>query len=308
MNPAFRLKNVSSLNEYSHSMNLERNLVMFFDYGCVAISGFQNIYFNTTFNGASLGQLKPANSAQYPSTTSSVRAWEGFRTNWVWGGTGIDISGVYINGTFTTSGFNINYKNGQVILDSGIASTSTVKCSFSTKSVYWDAADAPWYRELMTETYKYSAFDEAGIGSGIRNIVTERRIPLPAVIVRVSTSNNFYPYQIGGGSWYKPDISFHIFTETPDQRKKLVDIISSQNGHSFLGTDFNKAVANNAFPFNSYGFLVSGAKTFEQLQPLYPWQVRPISFENLNGVDIVSHPSIYTALVKGNACLVLDGV
>lgn len=307
MNPAFTLKNFTSLNQISHSTNLERNLVMFFDYGCMKLSGYQNISFNTIQNGQPLGQLKPVDSPQYPATTTA-RAWESYRTNWVWGGTGITPTGVYVNGNFSGTGFNVNYKNGQIIFDNPVSVNSTVKASFSPKSIYWDTSDSAWYRDLITETYKYDAFNADGIGSGIRATLTNHRIQLPAVIIQVTSANNFTPYELGGGSNYNPDINFYVFAENPAQRRLIIDLICSQNNHSFLGVDFNSVITANALPFNSYGFLVSGAKTFEQLQPLYPWNVKPIYFNNLQGKEVPFATPIYRGLIHGNAGLVLCGV
>lgn len=312
MNPAFSLKAFTTLDKFSHSMNLERNIVMFFDYGCLGISGYQNFYFNTTHNNLSLGKLKPVTDTQYPAT-STAKAWEGFRTNWVWESDSnlsgaISITGVYVNNVFSGSGFNVNYKKGQIIFDTAISTSSTVKASFSAKSIYWDTADSTWYRELITETYKYNSFDAAGIGSGIRTVMNNHRIQLPAVIVEVTTQNNFKPYQLGGGSWYRPVILFHVFAENPDQKKLITDLICSQNEHSFLGVDFNSVKASGDFPFNSYGFLSSGAKTFAELQPLYSWNVKPISFENLQGMEQQFSPPIYRSTIKGNANLILCAV
>lgn len=307
MNPAFSLKGITSLNQLSHSMNLERNLVMFFDYGCIQVSGYQNIYYNSTQNGYSIGKLKPVESEQYVLG----RTWEAYRTNWVWESDAnlsgiISVTGVYVNNVFSGTGFNVDYKKGQIVFDNPLSTTSTVKASYSTKSIYWDTADSTWWKELVTETYNYGAFDNAGIGSGIRSVMNNHRIQLPAVIIEVTTANNFKPYQIGGGSWYNPTVNFHIYAENPDQKKLITDLICSQNTHSFLGVDFNSVVSANDMPFNGYNFLNSGAKTFPDLQALYSWNVKPITFEDLNGMEIPFAPPVYRGLVRGNMNLVLN--
>lgn len=309
MNPAFQLKNFTTINQISHSINLEHNIAQFFDYGTLLISGYQNIYFNSTdYAGRPIGTLKPMESRQY----SSGKVWEAYRTNWAWqSGSGINpvnISGIYINGVFTTSGFNVDYLHGQIVLDSGISTSSLVKCSYSPKTIFWDVSTSPWHRELLTETYKYSAFDASGIGSGIRNVLTNHRIQLPAVIVEVSKENNFEPYMLGGGSFYNPKVNFYIYAENQEHCKFITDLISSQNEHSFLGTDFEQVRQNNQFPYTHYGFLRSGAKTLPQLQAAYPWNVKPINFENLEGHNIPYTPGVYRALVTGNCNLVLLGV
>ncbi len=309
MNPAFTLKGFDTLDRYSHSMNLERNISMFFDYACISIGGYQNFISGQTFMNQNLGALKPVKSTQY----ALGKVWEGFRTNWMWeSGSGInpiDISGIYINNVFTTSGFNIDWKRGQVILDSGISTSSTVSASFSAKTIYWDTADAHWYRELITETFKYDTFNANGISSGIRSVLNDHRIQMPAVIVEVTSENNFEPYQLGGGSWYNPKIRFYVFTENPDQKKLITDLICNQNEHSFLGLDFNKMRASGDFPYNQFNFLNSGAKTFPQLQALYPWDVKPISFENLTvPMDVPYIPYVYRAMIVGNANLILYSV
>lgn len=305
MIPGYSLKGFPNINQVTHSINLERNLCMFFDFGCLLSSGYQNFIRGTNFAGQSLGTLRPAESRQY----SSGKVWEGFRSNWVWeSGSGINpvsTSGIYINGVFTTSGFNIDWKRGQIVLNSGISTSSTVEASFTSKSIYWDTSECQWYREMITETYNYPQFTNAGIGSGIRNILSDHRVQLPAVIVEVTTNNNLQPYQIGGGSWYKPEIWFHIFAENNNQKKMIVDIISSQNEASFLGVDFNKVTQSGLYPYNQYNFLNSGAKTFPSLQNSCPWDVKPISLENLEGREFSYVPPLYRASVVGNANLIL---
>lgn len=311
MFPSFSLKNFDNINKISHSINLESNIVSFFDFGTLLISGYQNVYFNSTdYAGRPVGTLKPVISYQF----GSGRVWEAYRTNWAWeNGSGInpiDVTGVYINGSFYEFGRNdhVDYRHGQVIFSSGLSTSSLVKCSYSPKTIFWDVSTSPWHRELLTETYKYSAFDVSGIGSGIRNTLTSHRIPLPAVIVEVTTHNGFEPYQLGGGHYYNPKINFYIYAENQVQKKLITDLICSQNNHSFLGADFERIRQNNEFPYDSYGQLKSDAKTFPELQAAFPWNVRPITFENLEGIDVPYVPGVYRAVVTGNCNLVLFGV
>lgn len=306
MNPGFRLKGFPTLNQYSPSMNLERNVVAFFDYACLQSSGYQNIYYNSTdYNGQPIGKLKCCPDRKY----ASGRVWEAYRGNWVWesgsGVNSINVSGVYVNGVYSGSGFNVDYRHGQIIFNSAIPTNSDVRCSYSPKSIYWDTTDSLWFREFVTETYDYSAFDGAAIGSGIRSALNNHRIQLPAVIVSITPESNLEPYQLGGGSWYNPRVEFHIFAENSDQKSLLTDIIIGQNEHSFLGMDFNLMVAANDQPMTPYGFLNSGAKNFPNLQALYPWNVKPITFTNLDGKDIPYVSNTFRALVYGNCNLVL---
>ena len=305
-NPAFRLKNFDNLNQIPHSINLENNIAAFFDYACLLSSGYQNIYFNSIdYAGNSVGTLKLAPSRQY----ASGKVWEGYRTNWAWennsGINSVDISGIYINNVFTTSGFNVDYKHGQVIFDSPISTSSLVKCSFTSKNIFWDVSTSPWFRELTTETFKYSHFDANGIGSGIRNVLTNHRIQLPAVIVEVTTENHFVPYMLGGGSFYNPRVNFYIFAENQQQKKLITDIICSQNEGSFLGTNFEAVRQAGDFPYTNYGFLRSGAKEYPELQANYPWNVKPITFEGLEGQNVPYVPGVYRSLVTGHCNLVL---
>ncbi len=309
MNPAFTLKGFETLNQIPHSMNLEQNIAAFFDYGCLLSSGSQHIYFNSTdYAGNQVGTLKPAPHKQY----QMGRVWQGYRTNWAWesnsGINSVDISGVYINGTFVTSGFNVDYKHGQIVFDSPIGLSSLVKCSYSAKTIFWDVSTVPWFRELMAETYKYSNFDAHGIGSGIRNTITNRNVQLPAVIVEVTSENNFEPLMLGGGSWYNPRVNFYVFAENQQQKKLITDLICNQNMHSFIGTDFEQVRQNSAFPYNQYGFLVSGAKELPELQNSYPWNVKPITFENKEGQDVKYVPNVYRSVVTCTCNLILYSV
>lgn len=310
-NPTFSIKGVNAINEYTPSMNLERNITMYFDYSTVKISGFGNITYNASGSyGGNLSKLNSVNSYQY----GTGRVWEGYRNNWVWENiesgfatNAVNISGIYTNGTYQTSGYVIDYKYGQVIFNSGIPTGTDIRCSYSSKSIWWDTADSKWFRELITETARKDVFDANGIGSGIRNVITNHRIQLPAVIVEVTSKTDFSKpgYQLGGGQWFRPTVLFHIFAENADQKKYLTDLITNQNEGSFLGVDFNKVRASGDQPFDGFNILKNTAKTMPQLYNLYPWQVKPITFKNMTGIDVPYVPDIYRALVRCDMELVL---
>jgi hypothetical protein len=310
MNPRFTLKGIDGINKYTPSMNLERNLVMYFDYGSIALGAFGNIPYNSSgVHGENLGKLNPVLSYQY----GSGKVWEGYRNNWVWesgyaGRQPVNISGIYVNNVFSTTGYNVDYRNGQVILDSGRTANTNVRCSFSSKTIWWDQADSKCFKDLINESFRKDLFDATGIGSGIRTVLTNHRVQLPAVFIEVTSDVEFEGYQLGGGQYFRPLVNFYIFAENADQKKFLTDLITNQNEGSFRGVDFNGIRSSGDYIYNASGFLNSGAKTMPNLYNSYPWGVSTITFLGMRGVDIPYVPDLFRALIKCRCELVLGTI
>lgn len=251
-------KGTSSIGEYSFNEILEHNIISYLDWSFLGIGAFTNINISSSgAYGGSAAKLRLVNDRRY----STGQVWEGFRTNWVWQ-TGVaysiqpvDISGVYVNNSFLpiNNGYYIDYPNGRVIFNTGIATTSTVKLEHSFKWVNVVSADIiPWFREGQTRSFRLDD-TKFNIGSGIWNQNSETRVQLPAIAVEIIKTKNFKGYQLGGGHWIYTRVILHVLAEDDMAANRLTNILANQVTGSIFAYDLNKVKAANRFPLTYRG-------------------------------------------------------
>lgn len=239
------------------------NFISFYDWGFYNKGGYYNI--NMPASGAyggSKSRLGPLNDPNY--TTGKV--WQTYKGNWVWEptsgiGTPISISGVYINGSFTNSGYSLDYINGRVIFDSPIGVSSNVQINFSHK---WlnviPAKGISWFREIQKGSNRVDNPSILQYGSGNWAQLGDTRVPLPTLAIEVVPPKDMKPYQLGGGQLAHNDIIFHVITENDWECSNIIDIITHQNDRGIHLYDPNRMGASGVSVFNytngvtSFGF------------------------------------------------------
>mgnify|MGYP003120959745 CR=1 FL=1 len=251
-----RLKGITHIGKDNITQNLKYGIIDFFRWGMLCIGGYQNIGRNPATSGVFGGdraQLRPVTDPYYTDGT----VWEGFRSDWVWetgvptdnvSSTPIRVSGVYVDGTFQSVS-HVDYPRGRVVLNSAIATTSTVTCNFSHRYASFIPSDTPWFRELLFDSYRVER-DFINTGSGSYSQLSETRRTLPFVAVEVVPRRDFEGYQLGGGQWLKQDVLFHIVAEKEFDRDQLVDVISLQNDKSIFLSDRNLMYSSSSFPID----------------------------------------------------------
>lgn len=305
------LKGVTEIGHSTCCEQLKANLVEFFNWGFLGIGGFTNVSRGTAapYGGFS-AQLRPVSDKNY----DLGQVWEGHRQNWVWESgveypyQPIQISGVYVNGTFypsNTSGVyahHINYPNGQVVFDDAISTTSTVEVNYSYRYVNFYTSDAPWFKEVMFNSYRVDDPQFSQYASGVWTILAQNRVQLPAVIVETVPRRTLTPMQIGGGQWLKQDVLFHVLSENTWDRDKLLDIVTYQKEKTLLSFDKNAMADANRFPLDSNGSVASGAMVYPDLvKPTgeggFFW--KKVFIKEMTTQEAPSNPPMYRALVRG---------
>ncbi len=304
-----RLNGVQNIGDSLTIDQLSANMVEFLSWGFLNIGAFFNVN-------------RPGSSGHYGGDQFRLRAvkdpyyntgqvWEGFRLNWVWE-SGIEyayqpipISGIYLNNTFLplqTSGtysYHINYPLGRVTFDNPIPVNSRVELNYSYKNVNVYTSDAPGFKELQFNSFLIEGnFNNAS--SGVRSVLGQSRIQLPAVIVEVGPQRDLRPYQMGGGQIVTQDVLFHIFAETSSDRGKLVDILTYQKEKRIMFFDQDAILSANAFPLDEYQSLRPGALCYPDLLKTYPGNhVRDAHFADTRGQEMGGMtPGLFTGIVR----------
>jgi hypothetical protein len=306
------LKGITQIGNSTLCDQLKANLVEFFNWGMLGIGAFTNVTRSSEgAYGASPAQLRLVEDKNY--TIGQV--WESHRQDWVWQ-SGVDyayqpiqISGVYVNNTFYSSSttgtyeHTVNYPLGRVVFTNPIPTGSTVEVNYSYRDVSFYTSDAPWFKEVLFNSYRVDDPQFTQYGSGVWTTLAQNRIQLPAVVVETVPRRTLIPMQLGGGQWVKQDVLFHVLTETPWDRDKLLDILTYQKEKTILSFDKNAMADANRFPLDYQGSIASGAMCYPDLIK-YPedggFYWKKILFEDMQAQDAPSMPPLYRAVVRGS--------
>lgn len=306
-----RFKGVTEIGDSTCCDQLKANLVKFFEWGLLGIGGFTNVTINSS--GAYDGDASVLRYVDDPNY-SSGQVWEGHRNDWVWeSGVEYDyqpitVSGVVVNNTFYSSGttgayaHKVDYPLGRIIFDDPLPTGSVVKAQYSYRYASFYTSDAPWFKEVMFNSYRVDDEHFLQNGSGVWSTLSQNRVQLPAVIVETVPRRNLTPYQIGGGHWVQQDVLFHIISEEPWNRDKLLDIITYQKEKTILSFDKNRMAEEDSFPLDYDGSLRSGAMMYPDLvkssgEGGFFW--KKIFFKNMTSQESTSVPPLYRAIVRG---------
>lgn len=248
------LKSVNSIGDSLLSDQLEANLYSFFNWATLGVGGFFNVTIPSSgCYGGDQHRLRPVKE---PGVTDGT-IWEAFRKDWVWE-SGVDcniqpirVSGVYINNSFLpiSSGITVDYPNGRVTLPSAISTTSTVTANYSYRLYQFYTADAPWWQELQTNSFRVDDSQYLQQGSGAWDVLARTRIQLPAVIVESIPRQSRFGKNIGGlQQTVQQDVRFHVLTEDRWHLKWMHDAITSQEEKTIYGFDKNAMMTADAYP------------------------------------------------------------
>lgn len=256
-----QLKGISKFGNSTLIDNLKDSVTTFFDWATLETEAFFNVNYPAPGPyGGDYTVLSPVHDPNYVDGT----VWEGKRSNWVWekdlsasSYQPIQISGVYVNNTFVPASstgvyaHTINYLDGRVIFNNPVATSSNIHCNHSFKYFNWSSSDAPWFREVIFDTFRPDMVD----ASGKVNIMQKNRINMPAIIVEVAPARTMEPYSIPRGQWVRQDVKFHIYAESTADRDKLVDIITYQKDRNIVGYDRDKVFNSGMMPLTYPGNL-----------------------------------------------------
>lgn len=305
MSDYLNLKGFDSVFENTLGNEIQDNLVEFFDWALLQKGNYQNV---------TKGELSPNNNdysklklSANPNFTKG-KAWEGFRSNWVWqsgvsfspspivgsNNTKPGISGVYVNNSFypsSTTGtyaHKVDYYNGRIIFDNPIPTGSNVQAEYSYKYINVIYANSlPWLKEVQYRSLDNNEF----------SIPTENKVQLPAIAIEIVPRRTMRGYQLGGGQWVDTDILFHCLAEDEFTRNKLVDIVSLQNDKTIGMFDSNILAQSGLFPIDNFGVPVSGALRYPDLvNRYYKGKIR-LKNSTVQGMELINS-NFYAGIVR----------
>lgn len=301
-----RLKNITGgVGKPLLTRQVKENLINFFHWGCINMGGFFNVTLGTsgTYTTAiTKDRLRSVTDARY----QNGQVWESFSNHWVWESGILDfatqpiaISGVWVNGVLNTNSgnnFKINYRDGQVIFNSPISTNSLVQCEYPYSWIKWVDAETPWFRQIITLADRIDN-GQYLTQSGVWNVLSQERLPLPAVGVKVNSRFTMQGIEIGGGHFVRQDVVFNVLTEDEDTRNQIKDIIMYQIDKNLICYDFNAQPQS----LNYDGTLGSNPKTYADLvnSTASGTAYRTMYFENITGNDLGSiNNRIFAAAVR----------
>ena len=271
---------VSHVGDTLFTSELENNLKWYMDWGLLQIGSWTDV--NIPTSGAFGGDFSNLRPVEDPSYVNG-QVWESARKDWVWetgtlysdGGSdysGIDISGVYVNGTLYgtgdgTYGHHYDYPNGRVVFDSAISTTATVELEHSYRNIQVYVADqAPWWDELQYDSLRVDDPSYSVAGSGSWGILSNHRVQMPAIVIEAVPRRRFTPYQIGDTSQFvRQDVLFHIVAESRWWRNQLIDIISLQKDNRIWLYNSNTVASSGAFPLDFRGMAVANPNNYDDI-------------------------------------------
>jgi hypothetical protein len=262
-------KGYGNIGEPSITEIVSDNIIEYINWGFLQLGAFFNIEIPSS--GAFGGDRHRLICVDDPRYTDG-QVWEAYRKNWVWeSGLSIStqpiaISGIFVDGSFIPkgSGYHVNYKNGQVIFDTAIDTTSTVQLEYAHKWVeVVGAANVPWFRKGQTRSFRVD--DRLFIAnSGVWDELADTRLQLPVIAVE-PVGKHYQGYQLGGGQYARPEILLHVITENPGTAQRFASILAEQNESTFFLFDPGELASRNRFPLDYRGEIASGAVCYPDL-------------------------------------------
>lgn len=261
-------KNTTSLSDSTPQEVVRDNVIAYIDWAFLKAGAYINVEVNSSgAYGGSKNTLKRSSDPRYTAGT----VYETYHKNLVWeSGIGfspepIPISGVYVNNTFTTTGFYIDHPNGKVVFNSPLGVNSGVKMNYSHKYInVVRGEDIPFLREGHTRSFR---IDESAYvsGSGMYSKISQTRIELPCIAVETVKNIDNTPYQLGGGMYSNFDIVLHVISEDAGIADRIGNILANNKDKTLLLFDTNYVKNNGLYPLNYKGSIVSNAKTYPQM-------------------------------------------
>ena len=273
------LKGISSLGETLLMSEIENNAKAFLDWTLLnSAGGWTDVRIPTSgISGGYFHVLRPVNDPNY----TNGQVWETVRSDWVWEtgvnyGTGlnpINISGVYVGGTYYTTGdatygHYYNYPLGRVIFNNPIASGSAVTMEYSFRDVQTSVADnSVLWKELQYGSRRpddshFTNKDDRGEWARLGS----QRQQMPAIIIESVPRRFQRPYELGNGSLIvNQDVLFHVLAENRWWRNQLVDILCLQDFKTIWMFNSDEVTASGANALNYSGMRVPNAKMYPDL-------------------------------------------
>lgn len=271
--PEYTSLRIDNYNKTQLSKTISTSLMMFLDWGFVDAGAYNNVRIATTdIRGSDRSKLRLVKDPNY----TDGQVWETFHNNLVYESgvsvnTPINISGVYINGTFsplTSSGnYYVDYPRGRVVFNTAQSTSSVIKMEYSYKNViFLESKNVLFLREIQFNPFDLTNKQFNQPASGDWSLLGDHRINLPMVAIEGSKSVGRSPYELGSFRNVVSDSThIHIIAEDDEQCKHLADIIGDQYPRTIFLLDLDMIAKSGDYPLDYRGSKVANLKTYPQL-------------------------------------------
>lgn len=285
-------------------------MIDFFNWGLLEAGGYDDV--NITNPGIDDplddATLRPVHTPGLPDG----RVWQSNFRNWVWEDgleseqQPISVSGVYVDGAFHNANdagpfkFFTNYKEGRILFEHAIPTTSLVQASYSYRWVNFYDQDVPWFRDVIFDAYRFEIGTDVPT-SGFVGLLQKNQVQLPAVIIETVPNRRFIPRQLGDGSQILyQDFLFHILTENSADRSFLIDTVTLQQDKTFYLYDVNARATANQFALDWHGNKIPGAKQYPDLVQMPPtgFRYHKCVFNKMVGQDSSARLPLFRAIIR----------
>ncbi len=261
------LKGITSIGKSLLMTNLEKNAKAFLDWGLLNSAGaWTDVRIpQSGIHGGNFHILRPVNDPSY----EDGQVWETVRSDWVWetgvnystGLNPINISGVYVDNVYKTSGDSTyghyyDYPLGRVIFDTPVSSGSVVSMEYSYRDVQVTTADAShvWkeiqYGSARPDDSHWTDHNDRGEWS--RNGV--QRQQLPAIVIEAVPRRVHRGWELGNGSlMVQQDLLFHVVSQDRWYRNQLIDLLCFQDDKQIYMFDSDEVTQSGVNPLDYRG-------------------------------------------------------
>jgi hypothetical protein len=192
-----------------------------------------------------------------------------------------------------TSGYQINYREGQVLFNTAQSGTVDLEHSYRLYDVYQLDRER-WFQEIIYGDWVSYSDNFTSVGSGAFDVLSRNRVNLPFIGIQVDGSRSFAPLQLGGGQILSSKISFYVVGDNSWQVSSAVDYISFQNDKYLKLFNLKFIQDSGAEPFNYNGTLKSRLN-YRQMVDQFYW--KNIRTSNTSVEQISTYP-LYISCVK----------
>ena len=277
------LRGFENFNESGLTEVLSDNLIYYLDYGFLEKGGYSN-----SETPSSSSKLINFNDPRQPEG----KIWGSRRKNWVWEKNyGIDISGVWIDGDLTTSGYQISYRNGFVIFDEPISTSSNVEVNHSNKYIYVFDADQVGIFNADKDSFNVT---DGNYINGSRFSLPDKTIQLPAIGIEILNSKVATPFELGSLSQnIKTRGLCNILSTDPKVAQRTGDYLMYQKHKEFIAFDRDLAAISGYYPVNFDGTINNRDGDFPFLSENFPYSkifaknvyISDLKLESLNKIN-----------------------
>jgi hypothetical protein len=283
------------------------NLKLYLDQLLVERGWYDNVASGETdWHGNNLSQLFAIqDDPRYPiDSGTSVHIWQGYKKNWVIesgmepftsGLTNPTIPRAIIIGGVSwpvrafggASGVAIDFRNGRVIVESGITFGTTVEVVHSEKYVWVDTIS----RDLISNQVTYIDNTKR---VAVSEIPSGQISQVPMILMEMTASKAPQGMELGGGLILKPTMHLHIIANNRWDKDELIDFLEQRKDETIQMISLDDVPAQ----FTYEGDFAAGWLTRQNLIISYKDKNLYITDVSLLRNDDIAEDGYYTAILR----------